>query len=93
MPGKFYLTIHLGNESIQTPEDLDRVLLQVGIRLRTGQKSGGIRDQNNKLVGNFGITGGSGGGKKMPDQIQKLRDTMADKALREIPDCEGKTDK
>ena len=51
----FSLNIELGNETMQTPDDVAEALLRVIARLQDGHKEGAIRDLNGNTVGTFAL--------------------------------------
>jgi hypothetical protein len=54
---KFTLTIELGNEAMQSHEDIARALEDVieRLRLATHVENGSIRDDNGNTVGRWGV--------------------------------------
>lgn len=50
---RFVLTIELGNDAMQTPEDVAHALGAVAIKLQHGTLSGNVRDWNGQTVGTF----------------------------------------
>ena len=55
---EFTLRIEMGNEAMQTPEDVAESLRDVANRLNYGadSRSGKIRDYNGNVVGEWGFT-------------------------------------
>lgn len=49
----FTVTIRLGNDAMQTQEDVARALRTVAAKLDTGETEGKIRDDNGNTVGEF----------------------------------------
>lgn len=52
----FHLDIYLGNDGMDSCDDIAEALLSVVNRLRAGKDSGKIHDVNGNLVGGFTIT-------------------------------------
>ena len=58
MPQKFLLEIDLGNEGMQTPDDIGRSLrICAGYMENAGLMRGNLRDINGNVVGKYGVTG------------------------------------
>jgi hypothetical protein len=55
-PEKFTLSIELGNEAMQTGEDVARALREVAKKLDGGDDSGRIRDENGNTVGEWDLS-------------------------------------
>jgi len=53
MTKKFKLKIILGNEAMQTPEDVGNALEYIAMRLKRGATDGNIKDANGNNVGTF----------------------------------------
>ena len=53
MADYFYLRIELGNEAMQTPDDIADALLKVATQVRDGRVEGGINDINGNSVGRY----------------------------------------
>ena len=51
----FVVKIRLGNDAMQTPEDISRALTNVRILLDDHHLRGTIRDTNGNSVGDFGV--------------------------------------
>jgi hypothetical protein len=47
------ITLELGNEAMQTPDDITDALLRTIARIQDGHKEGNIRDVNGNTVGSF----------------------------------------
>lgn len=53
MRNTFTLTIKLGNDAMQTPQDVGNALDYVATRLKAGIEDGTIKDSNGNNVGSF----------------------------------------
>lgn len=53
---KFKLDITMGNEAMQSGDDVRQALEEVGHKLNLGQEAGIIRDINGNTVGEFVFT-------------------------------------
>lgn len=53
----FTLTIKLGNDAMQTPDDIAGALREVADTVQSGRGNGKIFDLNGNSVGQFDITG------------------------------------
>ncbi|MEK6794903.1 MAG: hypothetical protein AABZ39_09010 [Spirochaetota bacterium] len=56
MTGTFRLQIELGNDAMQSRNDILVALKNVAIRIIGGEDDGKIMDENGNTVGNFKIT-------------------------------------
>jgi hypothetical protein len=54
-PEKFTLNIELGNEAMQTGEDVARALRAVAKKLDGGADSGRVQDENGNTVGEWDL--------------------------------------
>ena len=54
-PGSFALKISLGNEAMQTGEDVARALRKVADKLDRGEDRGRVVDDNGNAVGEWGM--------------------------------------
>lgn len=52
---EFTLKINLGNDAMQTPEDIAEALETIAARLRAGKEEGTIRDENGNRVGSWSL--------------------------------------
>lgn len=55
----FKLTIRLGNDAMQTREDVAEALVRVAEKLRAGLETTTIRDLNGNTVGEWSYKGGA----------------------------------
>lgn len=53
--GRFELSIEMGNDAMQTSDDVADALEQVVKRMRGGDVRGSIRDLNGNTIGEFGF--------------------------------------
>jgi hypothetical protein len=53
MRAQFTVKIYLGNDAMQTPEDVADALRRVAEQLENGTTEGSIRDINGNTVGSF----------------------------------------
>jgi hypothetical protein len=58
MMDTFTLTIKLGNDAMQTGDDIADALMAVASKVRSGHEQGRIQDENGNTVGEFGVTDG-----------------------------------
>jgi hypothetical protein len=56
MHDQFTLTIELGNDAMQSGEDVANALVEIAADLRVGQESGRIRDYNGNTVGSWELS-------------------------------------
>ena len=55
--GTFALTIELGNDAMQTPEDVEEALRRCVLhRLATGYRQGKVTDLNGNTVGSYNFS-------------------------------------
>ena len=53
----FKLSITMGNDAMQTPEDVAAALREVASKMEDGHDEGSIRDVNGNKVGTFRLNG------------------------------------
>lgn len=54
----FKVTIELGNEAMESGDDVADALRSVASRVENGQRDGYVRDRNGNTVGSFKFTSG-----------------------------------